>query len=125
MVMLSFIFRFTGCTFTYEDEHKDYDPRIPLSASEILYGRLLNFMYSPPKFAKRCQIKIDFDTYECKVLLRNVNQNDSGKWALYLDYQIKEPIILIVSGSNPEDELWYDCNHTTNSTIQNHISEEL
>ena len=59
------------------------------------------------------------------ILLRNVNQNDSGKWALYLDYQVKEPIILIVSGSNPEDELWYDCNHTANSTIQNHRFEEL
>ena len=92
-------------------------------ALERIDGGTLTFLYSPPDFAKRCNIKIDYNKFECTIVIKNMNENDAGQWGLYLEsgplesdylFELREPVMLVLSGADPEDELWHGCTSPAN-----------
>ena len=87
-------------------------------ALERIDGGALTFLYSPPDFAKRCDIKIDYNKFECTIVIKNINENDAGQWGIYLEsdylFELREPVMLVLSGADPEDELWYGCTSPAN-----------
>ena len=87
-------------------------------AMERLDGGALNFLFTPPDFAKRCIIKIDYNKFECTIVIKNINENDAGQWGIYLEsdylFELREPVILVLSGAEPEDELWHGCTSPAN-----------
>ena len=93
----------------------------------------LIFAYEPPQFAKRCRIKIDFNTHECTVVLNNVDENDLGEWKLELvkeDYEtieittlFEETIFLFPSNTSPSLMAAYGCGLEPSARSTNFTSQ--